>query len=60
MIRIIEHNDTGETRVLGEDHLPFSFNRGTAPEEVAEAVKQGFGLNVPDLDVRDVDWIKYV
>lgn len=60
MIKIVEHNESGETRVMGFDHLPFSFNRCSAPEEVADAVKQGFGLNVPDLDVRDVDWIRYV
>jgi len=56
VIKIIEHDCTGETRVMGIDCQPYSGNSCGAPEPVADAVRAGFGLNVTDFDLRTFEW----
>jgi hypothetical protein len=56
MITIIEHNDTGETKVMGEDHSPYSYSALNVPVEVANAVRAGFAMNVRDFDCRTTEW----
>lgn len=55
-VRIIEHRDTGETRVMGYDHPPYSHNPCGAPDAVVLAVRGGFGLTVPEFDMRTFEW----
>ena len=56
MIKIIEHDTTGETRVMGIDCQPYSGMACGAPEPVADAVRAGLGLNVTDFDLRTFEW----
>lgn len=56
MIKVIQHDTIGATTVMAYDHAPYSSNPSGAPQEVAEAVRAGFGLNLPDFDCRCVEW----
>jgi hypothetical protein len=44
------------TNVLANDHQPYSMSTGDAPESVAQAARSGFGLNIFDLDIREISW----
>lgn len=55
-IKIVQHETSVETRVMGYDHSPFSSNGCGAPDDVTDAVFAGFGLNVFDFDLRDTEW----
>lgn len=56
MITIIEHRETGETKVMGYDHEPFSMNRTGVPPIVFDAALQGLGENIPEFDCRCCEW----
>lgn len=56
MIKIIEHFETGETRVFAFDHLPFSVNRTGVPPSIFDAALQGLGENIPEFDCRVFEW----
>lgn len=56
MIKIVEHDISGETKIMGFDHMPYSSNSCGAPEEIAQAVFAGFAINVPDFDLRTTEW----
>lgn len=56
MIKIVEHEVSGETKVMGFDHQPYSSNSCGAPKEVADAVFAGFAFNVTDFDLRNIEW----
>jgi hypothetical protein len=56
VIKIIQHETSVETRVMGFDHMPRSFNPCGAPDDIADAVRAGFGRNVTDFDLRDTEW----
>jgi len=44
------------TNVLAYDHQPYSISTGDAPEAVARAARGGFGINIFDLDIRELSW----
>ena len=56
MIRIIQHETSVETRILGVDHQPYSYTALNVPPEVAEAARGGLGLNLSDFDCRIIEW----
>lgn len=56
MIKVVEHDVSGETKVMGFDHQPYSSNPCGAPEEIANAVFAGLAMNVPDFDLRNTEW----
>jgi hypothetical protein len=56
MIKIIEHEHSVQTVVLGFDHQPYSSNVSRLPEAVANASFAGFSNFPFDLDVREIDW----
>ena len=56
MIKIIEHRETGETKVLAFDHQPYSANRVGVPPTVFDAALQGLGQNVLEFDCRVFEW----
>ena len=56
MITVIEHRDTGETKVMGFDHEPFSVNRTGVPPTIFDAALQGLGENIPEFDCRVFEW----
>ena len=56
MIKIIEHFVSGETKIMGYDHPPYSHNGCGAPDEIVNAVQTGFGFNVTDIDCRQIEW----
>ena len=56
MIRIIQHDTSVETRILGCDHQPYSYTALNVPDEIRDAVRGGFCLNLPEFDCRLVEW----
>jgi hypothetical protein len=56
VIRIIQHETSVETRILAFDHQPYSSNTAGVPDDVVDAVKQGFAKNVPEFDCRQTEW----
>lgn len=56
MIKIVQHETSVETRVMGIDAQPYSSNACGAPDDIADAVYAGFGRNVTDFDLRMTEW----
>lgn len=56
MIKIVQHETSVETRVMGFDHQPYSTNPCGAPAAIEQAVRTGFGFNVTDFDLRNTEW----
>jgi hypothetical protein len=55
-VKIVQHDTSVETRVMAFDHNPYSVNPNGAPDEIADAVRAGFGLNIPEFDARQTEW----
>jgi hypothetical protein len=52
----IEHDNSADTIVMAYDHQPYSSNTSGVPDDVVDAVKQGFAKNVPEFDCRQTEW----
>ena len=55
-IRIVQHDTSVETRVMGFDHTPYSATHAGVPDAVVDAIRTGFGLTQPEFDARLIDW----
>lgn len=44
------------TKTMAFDHEPYSMSTGGAPEDVVLAVRSGLGINIFDLDIRELSW----
>jgi len=44
------------SRVHGRDHNPYSMDQTGVPDEVVDAVHQGFGVFIDDFDARQIEW----
>jgi hypothetical protein len=59
-IKIIQHETSVETRVMGYDHMPYSVNPNGAPAAIEHAVRTGFAFNITDFDLRTTEWSENV
>jgi len=56
VIKIVEHDTSVETKVMGLDHLPYSCNFTGVPDAISLAVLGGFAFNIPEFDCRATEW----
>jgi hypothetical protein len=62
VIKIVPHTAdvSADTKVMGDDHEPYSASTLGVPADIMAAVREGFGLILPEFDHRQTEWETYV
>lgn len=55
-IRVIRHETGTISLLMAYDHQPYSTNQRDVPDDIADAQRLGFGLHLPDIDCRQIEW----